>query len=84
MIITKDDLITRFQYHQVSPNRGSQIDELREHFRSLGFELASRLPQGRESALALTKLEEAMFWASASIARQEPEPVPDFGDPVQF
>lgn len=28
------------------------------------------VPEGRERALALTKLEEAMFWGNAGVARQ--------------
>lgn len=32
---------------------------------------------GREKALALTKLEEVMFWANASIARWEGDLIPD-------
>lgn len=30
----------------------------------------ANVPDGREKALAITKLEEAMFWANAAIARQ--------------
>jgi hypothetical protein len=33
------------------------------------------VPDGREKSLALTKIEEAMFWANAGIARQ-PDDVP--------
>lgn len=39
------------------------------------FELAELIeqvvPEGREKSLALTKTEEAMFWANAGISRKE-------------
>ena len=41
--------------------------------RTLAHHFNDVLPDGREKAVALTKIEEAMFWANASIARQPPE-----------
>jgi len=35
---------------------------------------AAELPNCREASLAITKLEEAMFWANAAIARHTPDP----------
>jgi hypothetical protein len=64
------DIDNRFKYHQ-PPNE----DIARSHsaIRSVIMEVAntcnSLLPEGREKSLAITKLEEAMFWANAAIAR---------------
>lgn len=37
---------------------------------SLAETLNESLPDSREKALAITKIEEAMFWANAALARQ--------------
>lgn len=64
------DLETRFTYHQ------PVCDLTRDAHGAIRMwcaELASRInavcPEGREKALAMTKLEEVMFWANGSIAR---------------
>ena len=43
---------------------------MRESCDQLAAALDDLLPDGREKAVALTKVEEAMFWANAAVARQ--------------
>lgn len=64
------ELMHRFEYH---PPLDNKTVAAHEATRSLIGDLADRfnelLPEGREKALVMTKLEETMFWANASIAR---------------
>lgn len=64
------DIEHRFAFHAAS--RQEKRDEhtsARQSCRQLADRLNELLPEGREKALALTKLEEVMFWANAAIAR---------------
>ncbi|MGW0245070.1 Acb2/Tad1 domain-containing protein [Nocardia goodfellowii] len=63
------DIEHRFTYHPPSPEKVSLHEEVRKILGSIAISLDVYLPPGRESALVQTKLEEAMFWANASIAR---------------
>ncbi len=66
------ELAHRFKYH---PPTSPGAKEAHELVRSIMWDSAKRvadvLPDGsgREAALFLTKVEEAMFWANAAIAR---------------
>lgn len=64
-----DDIDNRFEYHPPSPEKIRQHERVRSYLRQMAHEFADSLPAGREKSLALTKLEEAMFWANAAIAR---------------
>lgn len=51
------------------PGQGGAA-HVREQCRMLAHDLNDWLPEGREKALAITNLEQVMFWANAAIARE--------------
>lgn len=57
-----------FNYHRPDEQAVKDHQMVRDECKDLA-ELFDSLPAGREKALAMTKLEEAMFWANAAIAR---------------
>lgn len=71
MHLTHDQLAHRFAYH---PADTQQKKDMHELVRDTLLEAADKIvgftgPPSREQSLAITKLEEAMFWANAAIAR---------------
>jgi hypothetical protein len=58
-----------FQYHAPKEGQPEMYNELREKAKELALLMNSLCPASREASLALTKLEEAVMWANASIAR---------------
>lgn len=71
------DLQNRFNHHApVTEDRAMAHQRVRGVLLDAAFELVESIPPGRERALFLTSLEEAMMWANAGIARA-PEVVPE-------
>ncbi len=69
--ITRDDLAHRFQFH---PADAQNKKDAHAEVRSVCLEAADKIVEltgaaSREQSLAVTKLEEAMMWANAAIAR---------------
>ena len=64
-------LVNNFTYHPPIADQHVRYELLRIEFRSLAEKILGHCPPSRERSLALTKLEEAVFWANASIARNE-------------
>ena len=62
-----------FIYHPPTGNQSLRYETIRESAKNLARLLMAITPKSREQSLALTKLEEAVFWANASIARNEQE-----------
>lgn len=60
-----------FIYHPPKGTQAKRYEDMREHFREMAHYINTMCPNSREKALALTKLEESMFWANASVARNE-------------
>lgn len=61
--------------HKHHPPQTTEREEahakVRELTRVVGLELVDLCPESRELSIALTKLEEVMMWANASLARNE-------------
>jgi hypothetical protein len=69
---TPDEVHNRFTYHPPqSEERKKGHEYVRQSCERLAMSFAGNLPHGRELSLAITKLEEAMFWANASLARAQ-------------
>jgi len=59
----------RAKYLKVSEKREKQIQEVREIFSEL-YDILDK-HNSRENSLAITRLEEAQFWAIKGITREE-------------
>jgi len=65
------ELDLRFTHHAPKGDQPQKYEALRakaKEFAALVLELA---PDSRERSLAITKIEEAVFWANAATARRE-------------
>lgn len=63
-------LETNFTYHASSENQVDRYKILRDKAKELAYAIDERCQSSREKSLALTNLEQAVFWANASIARE--------------
>ncbi|MCI0559163.1 MAG: hypothetical protein MN733_11755 [Nitrososphaera sp.] len=61
----------RFSYHQVNDVNIEKMKMLRERAVELASAITVLSPVSREQSLALTNLEQALFWANAGVARPQ-------------
>jgi hypothetical protein len=61
-----------FAYHPPTEGQVERYKEIRETAKDFAELLIGVCPESRERSLAMTKLEEVVFWANAGIARNEP------------
>lgn len=64
------ELETRFTYHAPKADQPQKYTALRSKGLELAQLIEEMVPEGREQSLALTKIEEAVMWANAGIARR--------------
>lgn len=64
-----EDINNRFTYHAPDAQDVEIHQNIREQCRTLALHLNLVLPEGREKSLAITHLEEVMYWSNAAIAR---------------
>ena len=64
------DIDNRFDFHPATTaeKRGAH-GSVRHAHKQLAEFVDEHVPAGREKALAMTKIEEALFWANAAVAR---------------
>ena len=60
-----------YRYHEPKHDQPGRYSIIRDRAKSLARIIDENTPASREQSLALTKLEEAVFWANAAIARNE-------------
>jgi len=60
-----------FTYHAPKGDQPARYQSIRKMAKVLADFLIATCPDSRERSLALTHLETAIFWANASIARNE-------------
>jgi hypothetical protein len=65
------DLEKRFTYHAPKADQPQRYVQIRDEAIALAQTIVKLTPASREQSLAITKLEEAIFWANAGIARNE-------------
>lgn len=58
-----------FTYHEPTQDTAAQHEAIRSAGKRFAELIEDECPPSRETSLAMTKLEEAVMWANASIAR---------------
>ncbi len=75
MSLVSNDKISQiekaFTYHAPKAGQPEKYEELRDMAKTFALLINTLCPDSREKSLAITKLEECIMWANASIARNE-------------
>jgi hypothetical protein len=69
-LLTEKEIKNRFTYHAPKQGQPEKYQDIRDEAFLLACNFLVSCPDSRERALALTKLEEAVMWANAAIARR--------------
>jgi len=66
-----EQIDNNFKYHAPKDAQTSRYISIRDKAKELALLIENYCPDSRERSLAMTKLEESVMWANASIARNE-------------
>lgn len=69
--MTDEQIQNIFTYHAPFGNQAVKYVDIREKAKELALLIQSHCPESREKSLALTKVQEVVMWANASIAINE-------------
>lgn len=64
-----EDLKNRFTYHPPQEGQPETYEAIRSRALQFARFIDRVVPDGREKSLAITQLEDTVFWANAGIAR---------------
>ena len=64
-----DRIEDTFTYHSLNDGQVAKCELLRAKAKVVAYAIEGACPSSREKSLAMTKLEEAIMWANAAIAR---------------
>jgi hypothetical protein len=67
----KERIECEFTYHAPKGDQVERYAKIREWGHHMASYIQENCPDSREKSLAFTKLEEAVMWANAAIARNE-------------
>lgn len=71
MQIDQAELDNRFTYHPPKEGQTERYEDVRAAAKRFAEFIVGHTNASREQSLALTKLDEVVFWANAAIARRE-------------
>ena len=66
-----EDLAYRFKHHEMSGEAAQKSRKLRDDIFGIADTIDIYCSDSREKSLALTKLEECLFWCNADLARNQ-------------
>ena len=64
-------IMNNFTYHAPKAGQPEKYTLIRDTAKGLAMVINDNCPDSREKSIAMTKLEECVMWANASIARNE-------------
>jgi len=68
-IVVNPVIENRFTYHAPKEGQPQKYEKLRAKAKELAYLILEEVPASAEQAVALERLEDAVFWANAGIAR---------------
>lgn len=69
--LINEQIENNFTYHAPKDGQAERYTTLRDKAKELAYLIDAECPNSREKSVAMTHLETAIFWANASIARNE-------------
>ena len=64
-----EEIEKNFTFHPLKDGQPELYNSIRDKAKQLAYTIKDVCPDSREKSLAMTKLEEALMWANASLAR---------------